>query len=776
MITSLTKIRILRKGFISKLIIIIVIILLFTIIYIAPEQNFSLNHEIAKIEYFENTESIEQIADPKLTNDSTVQFLIQGTIDTRNADGHSTVYDYAINENSLDSILLNLDFHGRCDFYFKNLFKKDINWFVDPHKDLPSTDREVAEFSDFKNDIKWKKEFVKNGKLDVDPESILEEIDYLIYAKKKHLEMIEKSLKLQQIVIDYTSHVRIFNKCYVTQDDKIERKAVNKFIKKQKSTLKLNGLIATSKTLPPNKYLDSFAFDSCSEIESRIYPWMSASYPIFERFTGEIVMKPPNYKNYISEANHPEVFASAHRKKVGKGKAGFPKSPITNNKDCFLTRFKNNLNAKGIVLTIAEKHVDDAVRLIYMLRALDNYYPIQIVYFDKLSKESKNTLIIAARKSFKGVPSSFEKVKKYFSPEFLNENGVSPNFPKLELWFVNVYRSIHYSYRDKFQKFGNKMLASLFNSFEEYMLVDADTVPLKPIKYFFERPRYLDKGAFFYRDRTTTHFRSDDDGRWIEKVSPSVIDQVMFDIPIISDRTTSLPFFDGMGYHMESGLVLIDRNLHFNSVLMIVTIQLFAPTRDLSYGDKELFYLGFSINGDEGYEFNKYAAGGVGELTPQKYHGEKLKSVELCSCHPGHLNEDGKTLEWINSGFLNCGQANVNYINEFKGKSRFKWIKKLKDFKAFYQKPLKISHIVIPPFKNKWETHVPNVDGEPDVGWKMDKKYCKGYLWCGYSMIGGRTKWGSENTQVGKVVEFSEKDKAFFEYYGDIWSYAGDNM
>ena len=66
-----------------------------------------------------------------------------------------------------------------------------------------------------------------------------------------------------------------------------------------------------------------------------------------------------------------------------------------------------------------------------------------------------------------------------------------------EVWFVNIYESINPQHRNLFAKFDFKLLASLFNSFNEFMLIDADTILMKSPEFFFNHQSYQQTGAFF---------------------------------------------------------------------------------------------------------------------------------------------------------------------------------------------------------------------------------------------------------------------------------------
>lgn len=685
--------------------------------------------------------------------------------DIKEIEGHSTIYEKMLKKHNMEGVMNDLSFQERCDLYFNTLFQDDINWSIDPKRDLPLENRFEFKYQDFRrkemNSVK--EQYAKDNDMkkdDVKDEMVEDKM------KEKYEKFWEKTMKTEQIIIDYVSHLRIFNKCFITSDNDWETNANNKFISEQREFMHM--IDANRHFKPSNDllHLNTDSFSSCSTLESRLYPWLSFNYPTYIRWTGEKHFQPPKLSKFV---RHKEVFEV--NGKLGKGKGSKPHSRLTNNKACFLNEFKNSLNGRGIVMSIGDGHVDDAVRLIYLLRALNNKYPIQIVYYDGLSQKSMDKITHAAREQFSSLPKSFEKVKDFFPKNYLS--AADHGLVKQEIWFVNVRNAIHENYKSKFEKFSNKFLATFFNSFEEFILLDADTVLLQSPEYFFNLKGYKEKGAYFYKDRTSLEARPRSDLQFFKKISPSVIDTTLFNFPVLTEKTLNLEFFQGNSHFMESGLVVINRNLHYNSILMMLLLNIMTPARERVYGDKEIFWLGFAINGDEEFQMNKYGAAAIGEVTPPadilKSDGTERKTKEICAAHPGHISgEDGKTLVWFNSGFMFCGQEDkVDFEKEFNQKTRYKFLTSVDHMKTFYRDPLVLKAAIVPPFINR-ERHE-NIDEEPVEGWKMEKLYCNGYLWCAFSSIGGKTRDGGDNTLKGKYIEFDKTTTSLFSYLGDMW-------
>ncbi|CAH6719883.1 putative alpha-1,3-mannosyltransferase Mnn14p [[Candida] jaroonii] len=414
----------------------------------------------------------------------------------------------------------------------------------------------------------------------------------------------------------------------------------------------------------------------------------------------------------------------------------------------FLMNLKSNLQGRGIVLTIKDSHVDDTIRLIKLLRFLGNQLPIQVVYFKNLSEESKKKLIDICR----------------------SDLVIGNPLPLQEIYFVNVSRAVQEKYLHKFEGFGNKILATLFNTFEEMILLDADTVILKPPHEFFDMAKYKQNGTIFFKDRKTVEFRTTNDLIFFKKMLPSKLDTIAFGIDQPTNYSLTNDFFQGLNHYMESGMVVINKKQHFFKPFIMAQLNFIYPVSTRIYGDKELFWLSWVIMGDESYSFNKHFAAAIGETTPnnERYKdigkAKNFHSKELCSNHPAHINdEDDHTLLWFNSGFKFCGQ-NYKAEEEFASKKRYTNLQTIESFKTFFDSKLIIKQAIIPPSKS---IRVDSTDGESDRSWLNMRQYCNGYTWCAYSSI-GEDGDKDENLQ-GIIIEYSPDEINYFKQLGNVW-------
>lgn len=519
---------------------------------------------------------------------------------------------------------------------------------------------------------------------------------------------------IEQRMHDQISHMRLFTKCFLQEDSPI----------KQQTTTESTGKPA-SRFLGKAKFKWPSVFrmeHSCKSIESKIYPWLSGAMPTYTRWDGT---------KKLANSGFDTV-----QKFFG---------------ECFLNLFESKLEGKGIVLTISDDHVDSTIRLFKVFRTLENTLPIEIVYWKDLSDESKNRLIKASRDPF--IVDNMEK-------------------PAQDLWFVDVAPAVQSDYLNKFEGFGNKILATFFNSFAETMLIDADAVIFKRPEYFFEREKYKKAGTLFFKDRLAVEYRPDHDVVFFEKLCPSLMDTAFFGIPQVTDYSLDRQLFKGLNHYMESGLVLMNRRRHFTQPLIMAQLSFHPPVQFRLYGDKELFWLSFVISGEESYAFNEHFLAAIGFYTPTDERPDsKAGSKEICSNHPAHISdEDNHTLLWINSGFRYCGNADfVNYEEEFNAKDRYRHIQNIKDFETFFKGKLIIKNALIPPYR---VLEANNLDDEANMAWINMRQYCAGYTWCAYSKIGGRYEQDGQifyNNDEGYTIDFTPEETSLYERLGDVW-------
>jgi hypothetical protein len=173
-----------------------------------------------------------------------------------------------------------------------------------------------------------------------------------------------------------------------------------------------------------------------------------------------------------------------------------------------------------------------------------------------------------------------------------------------------------------------KPFAILASSFKNVILIDADVVLLSRPEFFFTVKEYQRFGAWFFCDRTQYWWAPSE----IQSTPKMVLDLLLNPI---SKTAAVNRILVGKSYHeQESGVVVIDKNRHLLGLLAICALN-HGELREVMYnhfwGDKETFWLGLEIMGEE-YAFNPNMPGASGVL--------RDKPFEICSEQILHVYEN----------------------------------------------------------------------------------------------------------------------------------------
>lgn len=461
----------------------------------------------------------------------------------------------------------------------------------------------------------------------------------------------------------------------------------------------------------------------CNQIDPKIFSWFTFKSPVYERWDGKIVDSFVNMRPFYPDQTY--------------------KSLLHYDQNiCFWTKFQKEMYGKGIVLSISDRFVPDLINLIKLFRFFKNEYPIQFVHKGDLSDASKKQLTEVAR-------------------EDITLHGVQTiNEHKQDIWFVNTRGCISDGYQPYFNSFANKWLAVLFNTFEEMMLMDTDVAPFVSPEYFFNLAQYKSKGAFFFKDRVgIDSIKPQIPKMWLE-MFPSIIETTLFETPQTSNITLNNDFFSkGSRHMMEAGVVLINRKTHLSGLLLSTQIQLWQPLTVKIHGEKEIFWLGQSMMGNEEYEFNNKYSGAAGMIVEDTYEKANL----VISALPLHLDpNDHRTILWLNSGLTYCKKNSWEKDAEEIFKDQFT----VEELKAKYQSTININLMIVPP--EVWKQRDPNSNKfdpqlkEPNYSWMLRWDLgCSGYLWSAHSEVDG---------VKGLEVRYNEQEIQHFNEVALVWA------
>ncbi|CCH45993.1 Alpha-1,3-mannosyltransferase MNN1 [Wickerhamomyces ciferrii] len=616
----------------------------------------------------------------------------------------------------------NYPFHEKCSIYFDSLYKTDHDWALTDFHDLPYDGGIFERKGNFiMNSLKT----YKNKKYkDMDPEEFKKMADEQNLNKVFEVDYqraVRETKDTERKLVDASTHLRVYGACYLDQ----------------------YGTLNTLKSDPKIE-------QQCLDIEMRMFPWFSRRMPKYTRWDGTVKYSMPIMSEYTDQK--------------------YEYNPIVSN--CFMKSLRSQLNGKGITISAKDSHFGQLSGLLPLLRALGNKLPMEIVHKGDMSEKVQNKLIEIARMDTPDLTkvenlNHILQLRNITNFDEKNKTQMDILFPKQELWFVNVQNAISGSYQGKFNNYANKLLAYFFNSFQDCILMDTDTIPLVELEAkILGSNAYKDHGAYFFKDRELYQQGAVSDRKFFSKLMPSKIDTAFFGIPKTTDFTMKNRFIGGGFWHyMESGIVAIDKVKHFTGVLTTLQLQIWAPAASKVWGDKELFWLGLSISGDENYYMNKLASGSVGQLTPKSqrlFEGKELIGRELCSTHPAHVSsEDNSTLLWFNSGFQFCKKETARQDMQKGYFKKIPSITTVEELDFHYKNFIKIDAVIVPKHAEYYENRN---NGENPRGWGLMNE-CGGYMFCAYDKIAGK----DDKETNGLLVEFDEEQRKIYDFYGSVW-------
>lgn len=299
----------------------------------------------------------------------------------------------------------------------------------------------------------------------------------------------------------------------------------------------------------------------------------------------------------------------------------------------------------GIVIPVGDRNIRYAGHLLAsLLRVVGTQLPIQIVYAgdDDLSKHNREFLATLAGATSKSRRSSS-------TPSALEFVDILTIFDDSTL---------------KLQEGGwaIKPFALLGSSFEKVILMDADAVFLKSPDILLEQAAFRRSGALLFRDRLLWQHAYQERHVWyhsqIKRPSATLM--------------KSKVWTEEYAEEADSGVIVVDKSRTdvFMGLLHICWQNSYdvreEVTYQLTYGDKETWWMGFELAGST-YEMERHYGSIIGwdadffaerceELRTDKEVrdvevGSNSPSTKICSFVIAHLDEDDHLL-WFNGGLL----------------------------------------------------------------------------------------------------------------------------
>ncbi|CCK70055.1 alpha-mannosyltransferase KNAG_0D03070 [Huiozyma naganishii CBS 8797] len=382
----------------------------------------------------------------------------------------------------------------------------------------------------------------------------------------------------------------------------------------------------------------------------------------------------------------------------------------------FWKSWREMSDGKGIITTFNPKaHGDYFLRQLKILQYQKNTLPIQILVRDG-----------------------------DFSDSFVRKLADAARRTNQKIYLVNYTAILDKSNMGEFKSYINKLAANLFNTFEEFILLDADAVPYFPLESYLELPDYQKTGMYMFRDRILDHRIDDACTTTLEHLEPSMEEAVLLGTSImytvssnVVPTTPEEKVYVGMvrehiRENVETGLVVVDKKNKLPGLLMALALNLSKKLNACMYGEKEFYWLGPYFSG---MSYSIEAKGAALTGFPEKmYDGFQYVNTKLCDFHIAHVR--GKELSWINGG-----------LREFKPGSGGQ-------DEGYENKPWRMNGLLIPDEKlNEW----------------VQTKAGFGLTYCATAI-----EVGSDQSPSGEVIWFDEKTYNKINDISKLWNEDGD--
>ncbi|KAK6205095.1 mannosyltransferase putative-domain-containing protein [Scheffersomyces amazonensis] len=627
-----------------------------------------------------------------------------------------------------------LDFNTKCEKYFQDLSSfhhGEFTTFQSHDLDIISNIYKKKKFIR-ELEKQWKKELSAKGERfnkevhSVEIEKVYNDRSYALSGEEAK-------------IVEAFSHMRIWGKCFVESD------------------------------------IINSNYKWAAEYESKLYPWLSGSLPMYENLKGQKL--PPN-----------ELPIYDDQKKFKNPTSGIIRNLV------------DKSNGKGIVIPVLPEDFSNVGRLIRVLRVLKNDLPIQLLSLGPIPDLQKQKFIDEAQTSRTYIPDSgLEYFKKLFNMEI--------QFPPQDLWFVDMSPAINYEKHPILSEDDSSIheqstlihtLSTIFHSFEEAVILLPSAIPTVEISKFFDLSAYKDSGHFFfklissYEDNRVNKFNPGfhEITELVENyLTPSKLDTEFFGIPKREPNADMTRIYrHNFRKLIDPTVMVLNKKKSLNGLLSghnFLLHNLFSLRFPLGKDQMnfEHFWIGQELAGHVP-TFNIEYAVGVGVLTPSKNRPLNIVTTaqEICSSSWGQIDIFTEELMYVTAfqldnidksfdkfmGVLEKKYVEVDRQIVYNDDGTNKTIETI-DRKFFNTKvkpnPFLIESVMRVPTILQPVYSQDIAFREPNFGWiSQDNGGSNFPYWCSYDVIGH-----SYNGLRGIVNNISTDTSMKYKYLFDIW-------
>ena len=401
----------------------------------------------------------------------------------------------------------------------------------------------------------------------------------------------------------------------------------------------------------------------------------------------------------------------------------------------FMSNWARHSKGRGIVATMNLRHTQFFGRHLRVLDKLGNTLPIQVIIVPKeFDKNLFGNIFMVSRRTQQQV--SIVDLQGVLDKKFVEE--CEDHF--LFKWF-----------------------AALFNTFEEELLIDADTVLFEPATSYFNISGYRETGTYMYRDRSIPVNHTAKCSDYMFRLEPSQEEVELFGTRLQYDRNYILKngttdvggivytrfMMDHQHNNIESGVVVLHKRKKFGGLLIGSLINFVPVLNQCGYGDKEFFWLG-QLYAGELYTINPYAGGALGKLDYASDEKRGIHQYRVCSVQIAHLNSQGK-LSWVNGGLQRCKVISCGKLDLERRPDYFMpELGNAEQVAKYYQGALPINGLAI-PYRSWW----------------MNGVECCKLQTCAIVNEGDK---GLQNFGEGVVVKFTPEEVRIYNDIARLWS------
>lgn len=443
----------------------------------------------------------------------------------------------------------------------------------------------------------------------------------------------------------------------------------------------------------------------------------------------------------------------------------------------FFQGLKSSYSGKGIVIPVFSRvDLQSAVKLITVLRFLNVGLPLQVVHrgnFGKLIDTSLNAALTDP------VDLNIIELDNIGVPGYENK------FSEItDASFVNLNIVIEDSYKKFVDRSTFKSLAILYSTFDDVILLDPQTIPMRALFKIFASPLYKQHGAYFFANYMLDVPIPKKELTMFQGLFPTNVDTHVFGIPSESESSqlSQTRFSKGKAYTSSEDVIFINSKKKLSALLLSLELRFFGHFES-SVLDDDLLYLGMAMNGDD-VPIHEVPTGVVGSFTRA---GSRMKptlfanhqtSREICSTHRGYLSRLPHTdaprsalarkgqqndLLFITGGVQNCDNDNINAEEE----SQKKFYKQFHDPIKAVRSRAQFHGMIIPREQELAYVNPLNVTtAYVDEFLTDEDNLCDGQMLCAYDLINSC----SNETIYAASVLFDSKDYTILDLLSKIWT------